>query len=69
MYSAHMGSLPAALADVNSVATNSLGQTAGPFMPSTPAAPAGWSAYAYSSTATGTFTISASGDSTTVSLP
>jgi Tfp pilus assembly protein PilE len=69
MYSAHMGSLPAALADVNSAATNSLGQSAGPFMPSTPAAPAGWSAYAYSSTAAGTFTISASGDSTTVSLP
>jgi type II secretion system protein G len=69
MYSAHMGSLPALLTDVNSAATNSLGQSAGPFMPSTPTAPAGWSAYAYSSTATGTFTISASGDSTTVSLP
>jgi len=69
MYSAHMGSLPAVLADLNSAATNSLGQAAGPFMPSTPAAPAGWSAYAYSSTAAGTFTISASGDSTTVSLP
>src|SRR5215475_12707457 len=69
MYSAHMGILPTGLAALNSVATNSMGQTAGPFMASTPAAPAGWTAYGYSSTATGTFTISASGDSTTVSLP
>jgi type II secretion system protein G len=69
MYSAHMGTLPGGLAALNSVATNSLGQTAGPFMASTPAAPAGWTAYGYSSTASGTFTISASGDSTTVSLP
>jgi hypothetical protein len=38
-------------------------------MASTPAQPAGWTAYGYSSTAAGTFTISASGDSTTVSLP
>ena len=69
MFSAHMGSLPATLALLNSAATNSTGQSAGPFMPSTPTAPAGWSSYAYSSTAAGTFTISASGDSTTVSLP
>jgi type II secretion system protein G len=69
MYSAHMGTLPAALSDLNSVATNSLGQTAGPFMASTPAPPAGWTAYGYTSAAAGTFTISASGDATTVSLP
>ena len=69
MWSAHMGSLPAALADLNSVATNSLGQTAGPFMASTPNPPAGWAAYAYSSTGAGVFTISSNGDSTTVSLP
>jgi type II secretion system protein G len=69
IYSAHMGTLPSALSALNSVATNGMGQTAGPFMASTPAPPAGWSAYAYSSTAAGTFTISASGDNTTVSLP
>ncbi len=69
IYSAHMGTLPAALSALNSVATNGMGQTAGPFMGSTPAPPAGWSAYAYSSTAGGTFTISSAGDSTTVSLP
>ena len=69
MYSAHMGTLPPALSDLNSAATNGLGQSAGPFMPSTPAPPAGWGSYAYSSTAAGTFTISTTGDSTTVSLP
>jgi type II secretion system protein G len=69
MYSAHMGSLPAGLGDLNSVATNAQGQSAGPFMPSTPTQPTGWSAYAYASTATGTFTVSASGDGTTVSVP
>jgi type II secretion system protein G len=69
MYSAHMGSLPAGLADLNTVATNAQGQSAGPFMPSTPQQPTGWSAYAYASTATGTFTVSASGDGTTVSVP
>ena len=45
MYATHMGSLPSSLADLNSQATNGLGQVAGPFMMSTPAAPQGWSAY------------------------
>src|SRR5262245_45086564 len=70
MYSAHMGSLPATLADLNSAATNAQGQTAGPFMPSTPSPPSGgnpnWSSYAYASNANGTFTVSASGDDTTI---
>ena len=69
IYSAQMGTLPAALIALNSVATNSMGQTAGPFMASTPAPPAGWTAYGYTSTAGGTFTVSTSGDATTVSLP
>ena len=69
IYSAHMGTLPASLTALNSVATNSMGQTAGPFMASTPAPPAGWAAYGYTSTAGGTFTVSTSGDATTVSLP
>jgi type II secretion system protein G len=73
MYSAHMGSLPAALADLNSAATNGTGQVAGPFMPSTPAAPQGgspaWGSYGYASTSAGTFTVSSSGDGTTISLP
>ena len=69
IYSAHMGTLPAALSALNSVATNSMGQTAGPFRASTPAPPAGWATYGYTSTAGGTFTVSTSGDATTVSLP
>jgi hypothetical protein len=69
IYSAHMGTLPSAFSALNSVATNSLGQTADPFMGSTPAPPAGWAAHAYSPTTAGTFTVSSSGDNTTVSLP
>jgi type II secretion system protein G len=73
MYSAHMGSLPGTLADLNSAATNGTGQVAGPFMPSTPAPPPGgspaWGSYGYSSTSAGTFTVSSSGDGTTISMP
>jgi len=69
IYSAHMGSLPAALTNLTSVVTNSLGQSAGPFMASIPSGPAGWGTYSYSSTTSGTFSITNAGDSTTVSVP
>ena len=71
IYAAHMGVLPTALSQLTGIATNTLGQTAGPFMANVPPPPAGWSSpYAFTaSTATGTFNISATGDSTTVSLP
>ena len=73
MYQVHMASLPSGLADLNSQQTNSLGQVAGPFMPGTPTPPSGgtpaWSSYSYTSTATGSFTVSASGDGTTVVAP
>ena len=78
MYSAHMGALPtlagaAGLALLNSAAINGTGQSAGPFMPSTPAPPQGgspaWVAYDYNSTSAGTFTIFSNGDGTTISLP
>jgi prepilin-type N-terminal cleavage/methylation domain-containing protein len=68
MYATHMGSLPSSLADLNSQATNALGHVAGPFMPSTPPAPAGWSAYSYASSG-GVYSISATGDGTTVTVP
>ncbi len=59
-----------ALTDLTSVVTNSTGQIAGPFMASIPAGPAGWGTYVYTPVASaGTFTVSNSGDSTTVSLP
>src|SRR5262249_41748501 len=69
IYNAHMGSLPTALTDLTSVVTNTLGQSAGPFMASVPTGPAGWGAYNYSSTTSGTFSIPNAGDSTTVSVP
>ena len=53
-----------------SAVSNAQGQTAGPFMAQVPPPPTGWSSYAFAgSTASGTFNISAAGDSTTVSLP
>ncbi|HKC06747.1 MAG TPA: prepilin-type N-terminal cleavage/methylation domain-containing protein [Methylomirabilota bacterium] len=69
IYSAHMGTLPTALTNLTTVVTNTQGQPGGPFLASVPSGPAGWGAYAYTSTASGTFTISNSGDSTSVSLP
>jgi len=70
IYSAHMGNLPTALTDLTTVATNALGQTAGPFMASVPTGPTGWGTYAYSAdTAAGTFSITNSGDATSVRYP
>jgi type IV pilus assembly protein PilA len=74
MFNAHMGSLPAALADLTVATTNGLGQSAGPFMARVPTPPPvgsrGWSAaYAYTSSSTGTFAITATGDGTTITYP
>ena len=74
LYTSHMSFVPSALADLTVVATNSMNQTAGPFMPSIPTPPgtaAGWpAAYAYAqNSAAGTYNISATGDGVTVSVP
>ena len=70
IYGAHMGAVPTALDQLTSAVTNGLGQVAGPFMAATVASPSGWSAYSYTAdTATGVFTISATGDATTVRVP
>jgi type II secretion system protein G len=70
IYSAHMGSLPAALTDLTSVVTNSLNQPGGPFLANIPSGPVGWSSYTYTPVASaGTFTITNSGDGTSVSVP
>jgi type II secretion system protein G len=76
IYTAHMGALPAALTDLTSVATNGLGQQAGPFLAAVPLPPTGgnpvWSAtytYTANNPAVGQFTITATGDGTTVSVP
>jgi type II secretion system protein G len=74
MYQAHTGSLPAALTDLTVTVSNAQSQTAGPFMGTVPTAPGGgsptWGSYAYNPSASaGTFTLSASGDNTTISVP
>jgi type II secretion system protein G len=70
IYSAHMGAIPTALSELTTAATNTQGQVAGPFMASIPSGPTGWGSYAYTPVATaGTFTITNSGDSTSVSVP
>ena len=42
IYTAHMGSLPAALTDLTAAAVNGLNQSAGPFMGSVPRTASGW---------------------------
>ncbi len=69
VYSAHTGVLPAALDNLTSAASNPQGVVAGPFVNPIPTAPAGWAVYSYVTGANGTFTISSSGDSATVTVP
>ena len=74
MYAAHMGALPANLTLLSSPAVNGLNQSAGPFMASVPTPPPGgspaWSGtYTYTSSTAGTFSITATGDGTTITVP
>ena len=73
IYAAHMGSLPGALTALTSAAVNGLNQSAGPFMASVPTAPPGgtpaWGAYGYASSTAGTFTVTGTGDGTTLTYP
>jgi len=74
LYAAHMGSLPANLTALTSAAVNGLNQSAGPFMASVPTPPPGgspaWSTtYTYTSSTAGTFSVSATGDGTTITVP
>jgi type II secretion system protein G len=70
IYGAHMGVIATALTQLTSQVTNAQNQVAGPFMSGVPNPPSGWANYTLTSdTTTGVFTISSSGDSTTVSLP
>ena len=69
IFTAHMGTHPAALADLTTAVVNAQGQTAGPFLSTVPAPPTGWSAYAYTPNANGTFVLTATGDSTTITVP
>ena len=69
LYATHMGNNPATLDDLNAAAVNAQGLTGGPFMNGTPAVPTGWTGYTYTPNSDGTFTLSGSGDGTTVTLP
>jgi type II secretory pathway pseudopilin PulG len=74
-YTDHMGTLPAALSALTATVTNGLNQSAGPFVPFILMPPSGgtppWGgAYTYTpNMAAGTFSISASGDGTTITVP
>jgi prepilin-type N-terminal cleavage/methylation domain-containing protein len=67
-YHAHMGQVPAALAELSIAQTNDTGQVAGPFMAGDPTPPAGWT-YGYATGGPSGYTITASGDSTTITRP
>ena len=70
MYAAQMGTIPSAIGLVTASSSNSQGQTSGAFLAALPTPPSGWAAsYDYSSSADGTFTISATGDATTAKVP
>jgi type II secretion system protein G len=74
IFTAHMGTLPAALTDLTQQTANGQGQNAGPFLARVPTPPQGgspaWSGtYTYTSSSTGTFSVTASGDGTTITVP
>ncbi len=70
MYAAHMGAIPSAISLVVATSSNSQGQTSGAFLAAIPNPPSGWaSSYTYTSSSDGSFTISATGDSTTAQIP
>jgi hypothetical protein len=70
LYAAQMGSIPTTITLVTVSSSNAQGQTSGAFLAAIPAPPSGWAtAYVYTTAADGTFTISATGDSTTARVP
>jgi type II secretion system protein G len=74
MFQAHTGTLPATLAALTTTVVNGQNQTAGPFLASVPVTPdtATWGTYqgGYSlDTTAGTFSLTATGDGTTVTVP
>jgi len=75
IYAAHMGTLPGALTALTAPAINGLNQSAGPFLGSVPVPPPGgspaWGAnYTYTpNAAAGTFVVTATGDSKTITVP
>ena len=69
VYSAHTGALPTGLGQLSVTVAGVGGLVAGPVISPIPSAPTGWGPYVYTSAAGGTFTVSTTGDSATVSVP
>ena len=75
IFHSHTGSLPTALTDLTTAVTNANGLIAGPFLAAVPTPPPNgsppWSDYTagYARGSDGSFSISASGDGTTISVP
>ena len=75
IYQMHTGALPGTLTVLTSTAANAQGQAAGPFLASVPVPPGNgspaWSGYqaGYQTLSDGAFSLSASGDGTTVVVP
>ncbi len=67
-FQAHMGQMPAVLGDLTVAQTNVLGQVSGPFMAGDAVPPVGWT-YNYSPGGSTGYTITASGDNTSLTLP
>jgi type IV pilus assembly protein PilA len=75
VFTAHMGTMPGTLTALTTTAVNGLNQSAGPFMASVPSplpggSPAWGASYTYAvAWDAGTFTITATGDGTTITQP
>ena len=69
-FSGFTGFLPAALTDLTTSVSNAQGVWAGPFIDPLPVRPSSaWTDYMYVTAGNGTFTISAAGEGSTVSVP
>lgn len=68
-YQRHMGTLPASLSDLTVPTTNGQGQQAGPFIVSVPRPVPRYTDYRYERRPDGSWTITSTGDSLTVTVP
>jgi hypothetical protein len=69
LFVAHAGHLPPDLPALTSPVQNPQGVAVGPFLAVLPTAPPGWSEYAYAIHPDGRFSVSTSGDDTTLTVP
>jgi len=69
LYAAHMATLPPTLAALTTSTENTAGVRSDPFLTSLPSVPVGWSGYSYAPKPDGSFTLTATGDGMTVTVP